>query len=200
MTTTKQTLILIALLVLGACSNNTTEQKTTTKTNSTTQVKKHIDGQKHPYITKLSLKLEETSVNKGSTIHPTLTATYSNNTTKEIKNNITWIIEPKDAIDKATLTAKKETDATLQATMANFLGETVASNMQKIEIYWEVNGHRLPPEPDPAVNNATLLGIDSNNNGARDDVERWIYNEYKDKHPIHIDIAMQAARGYRLVL
>jgi hypothetical protein len=34
----------------------------------------------------------------------------------------------------------------------------------------------------------------------RDDVERWIYNKYKDKHPIHINIAMQAARGYRLVL
>jgi len=45
-----------------------------------------------------------------------------------------------------------------------------------------------------------LLGVDVNGNGVRDDVERWIYNEYKDKHPIHIDIAMQAARGYRLVL
>jgi len=29
---------------------------------------------------------------------------------------------------------------------------------------------------------------------------RWIYKEYKDKHPVHIDIAMQAARGYKLVL
>jgi len=39
-----------------------------------------------------------------------------------------------------------------------------------------------------------------NDNGVRDDVERWIYEEYKDKHPIHIDIGMQAARGYKLVL
>jgi len=45
-----------------------------------------------------------------------------------------------------------------------------------------------------------LLGIDVNNNNVRDDVERWIYEKYKDKHPIHIDIAMQAARGYKLVL
>jgi len=63
-----------------------------------------------------------------------------------------------------------------------------------------INGHTLPPEPDSKINNSTLLGIDSNNNGVRDDVERWIYEEYKDKHPIHIDIAMQAARGYKLVL
>lgn len=68
-------------------------------------------------------------------------------------------------------------------------------------IYSEtINGHTLPPEPDPIINNSTLLGIDSNNNGVRDDVERWIYKTYKDKHPIHIDIAMQAARAYKKVL
>ena len=63
-----------------------------------------------------------------------------------------------------------------------------------------INGHVLPPEPDPKVNNAMLLGVDVNHNGVRDDVERWIYETYKDKHPIYIDIAMQAARAYRLVL
>ena len=63
-----------------------------------------------------------------------------------------------------------------------------------------INGHTLPPMPDKTLNDATLLGIDSNNNGVRDDVERWIYLTYKDKHPIYIDIAMQAARGYKLVL
>jgi hypothetical protein len=63
-----------------------------------------------------------------------------------------------------------------------------------------INSHILPPEPNPKQNNSTLLGIDVNNNGVRDDVERWIYKNYKDKHPIHIDIAMQAARAYKLVL
>ena len=63
-----------------------------------------------------------------------------------------------------------------------------------------INGHDLPPEPDPKINNSTLLGIDTNNNDVRDDVERWIYKTYKDKHPIHIDIAMQAARAYKKVL
>ena len=63
-----------------------------------------------------------------------------------------------------------------------------------------INGHTLPPEPDPKVNNSTLLGIDSNNNGVRDDVEIWIYQTYKDKHPIYIDIAMQSGRANKLIL
>ncbi len=37
-----------------------------------------------------------------------------------------------------------------------------------------INGYTLPPEPDPKINNATLLGVDSNKNGIRDDVERWV--------------------------
>jgi len=68
-------------------------------------------------------------------------------------------------------------------------------------IYSEtINGYTLPPEPDPKINNSTLLGIDSNNNGLRDDVERWIYKTYKDKHPIHIDIAMQSGKAWQKVL
>ncbi len=63
-----------------------------------------------------------------------------------------------------------------------------------------IHGHTLPPEPDPVVNNSTLLGIDVNNNDVRDDVEIWIYKTYKDKHPIYVDISMQAARGYKKAL
>ena len=44
-----------------------------------------------------------------------------------------------------------------------------------------INGHTLPPEPDPNINNSTLLGIDSNNNGVRDDVERKIYLEHDEE-------------------
>jgi len=63
-----------------------------------------------------------------------------------------------------------------------------------------INGYALPPEPDPKINNSTLLGIDVNNNGVRDDVERWIYKKYKDKHPIYIAIMMQAARASKKIL
>lgn len=61
-----------------------------------------------------------------------------------------------------------------------------------------VNGHTLPPEPDPDVNNATLLGIDSNNNGVRDDVERWIFKTYDE--PIVQAVAMQNARAFQIIL
>ena len=62
----------------------------------------------------------------------------------------------------------------------------------------EINGHKLPPFPDETVNNSSLLGIDSNNNGVRDDVERWIFQEYK--HPIVQALAMQNARAFGLIL
>ncbi len=59
-----------------------------------------------------------------------------------------------------------------------------------------IHGHTF----DPVANNTTLLGIDVNDNGVRDDVERWIYHTYRDKHPIYVDIAMQGARGWQKVL
>lgn len=48
----------------------------------------------------------------------------------------------------------------------------------------------LPPEPDKAQNDATLAGIDANNNGIRDDVERAIYFKYKES-------ATQAAPAFQ---
>ena len=48
----------------------------------------------------------------------------------------------------------------------------------------------LPPEPDKAANDATLAGIDSNENGIRDDVERAIYFKYQDS-------AKKAAPAYQ---
>jgi VCBS repeat-containing protein len=66
-----------------------------------------------------------------------------------------------------------------------------------------INGYTLPPEPDEALNNSTLLGIDSNNNGVRDDVERWIIKHYaKDpKYPkTKTAIAMQYAWATQKIL
>ncbi|MBI4087301.1 MAG: hypothetical protein HY434_00530 [Candidatus Liptonbacteria bacterium] len=42
----------------------------------------------------------------------------------------------------------------------------------------DVMGENLPPEPDPALKDATVAGIDSNGNGIRDDVELAIFKEY----------------------
>src|ERR1035437_4674182 len=37
----------------------------------------------------------------------------------------------------------------------------------------------IPAEPDPTVNSSTVGGIDSDNDGIRDDVERWIAATWK---------------------
>ncbi len=65
-----------------------------------------------------------------------------------------------------------------------------------------INGHQLPPEPDPVVNNSTLLGIDANGNGVRDDVERWIYNRFQSFENAGIDraIAMQYAKATQIII
>jgi len=63
-----------------------------------------------------------------------------------------------------------------------------------------INGYTLPPEPDPKINNATLLGVDSNHNGVRDDVERYIIKRYKDYHKAVTQIGFQFARAYQKIL
>jgi len=66
-----------------------------------------------------------------------------------------------------------------------------------------INGHQLPPEPDPAVNNSTLLGIDVNENGVRDDVERLIILE-ESKHPhfpkTHTAMSLQYAWAWQKIM
>ena len=141
-------------------------------------------------ITKSSLMLDENTSLQVS-------ALYDDNTSKDVTHEVKWISSHEDAVEisKNILFSKQDTNITLQAKY-----EGITSNALALEIYKEINGHRLPPEPDETLNNSTLLGVDVNNNGVRDDVERWIYEEYKEKHPVHIDIAMQAGRAYKKVL
>ena len=89
--------------------------------------------------------------------------------------NITYIITPVEnaEVNGSVLTALKDGNVTVQVKVGTTLSNTITLN-----ITWVVDGYVLPPEPDPAVNNATLGGVDSNNNGVRDDVERNIYATY----------------------
>ena len=52
-----------------------------------------------------------------------------------------------------------------------FVFEGVAYYVQVTPNY---NNNPIPPVPDPVVNAASLAGVDANNNGVRDDVERTI--------------------------
>ncbi|MFT7879341.1 MAG: hypothetical protein ABXS91_03015 [Sulfurimonas sp.] len=157
------------------------------------------DNVTEPTVSLQSLKLTvaKTSLNKDENTTVKAEATYADNTTKDVTDKVQWVVTPSSAVKvtSSTLTALQDKATTLKAKL-----NTTLSNSIDLNIIWRVNGHTLPPEPDKALNDSTLLGIDVNNNGVRDDVERWIYNEYKDKHPIHIDIAMQAGRAYKKVL
>lgn len=149
-------------------------------------------------IRKLVLKVSKKRLNLDTNTTFALKAFYKDGGEKYIYPKfIKWKVVPKGAVEikDNLLIAKQDGNASITAIVCNTVSNTV-----KLNIYWKVDGHLLPPEPDPKVNNATLLGVDVNHNGVRDDVERWIYKTYKDKHPIYIDIAMQAARGYKLIL
>jgi len=56
---------------------------------------------------------------------------------------------------------------------------------------------QVPPEPDSALNNATLAGVDSNNNGLRDDVEIWIASSFKS--PAERAVVAQMAKSMQSV-
>ncbi len=148
-----------------------------------------------PVLTSLSLSSSTTTLNVGETTELTVMGTYSDNTSKTVTQGIAYVITPSNSIEVngTVLTAKKDGNVTVQAKVGNALSNRVALN-----ITWVVNGHVLPPEPDPAVNNATLLGVDVNDNGVRDDVERWIYETYS--HPIERGIFMQSSRAYNKVI
>lgn len=38
----------------------------------------------------------------------------------------------------------------------------------------QINGIAVPPAPEPAVNSSTLAGVDSDRDGVRDDIDRWL--------------------------
>lgn len=50
-------------------------------------------------------------------------------------------------------------------------------NSRKITLD-DAMGKNLPPEPDKALNDSTVAGVDANNNAIRDDVELEIFKRY----------------------
>ena len=75
--------------------------------------------------------------------------------------------------------------------------ETSPSTETTIQEPLVIDGHTLPPDPGE-VGKATLLGIDSNDNGVRDDVERAIYLTYQ--RPVERAYMMQASQLFNKYL
>jgi hypothetical protein len=55
----------------------------------------------------------------------------------------------------------------------------------------------LPPMPDRAANNATLAGIDTTGTGVRDDVYRWVFQNYTSTHKRNA--LVQQAQAFRKI-
>ena len=65
----------------------------------------------------------------------------------------------------------------LKATKAN-KDQQIKEIKYRLYVPEVINGYKLPPNPDSKINDATLQGVDVNDNGVRDDVERKIVYEY----------------------
>jgi hypothetical protein len=167
--------------------NEINETNTSTNETNTTQ----------PTVSLKSLKLtlEKNSLNVDTNTTLKVVATYSDNTTKDVTNQVAWNLSDTTAaqITQKSLHAKRNTNIFIQAKL-----NSVTSNAVALEIYKEINGHRLPPEPDPTINNSTLLGVDVNNNGVRDDVERKIYETYDKK--VNQKLMIQSAQTHQAML
>ena len=173
-------------------NNSTDSNETNSSDNNVTTPKPTTNA---ATLTSLKLTADQTTLNKETNTTLKVMAIFSDNTTQEVTNQVTWLITPKNTLEikNTNLKTLQDGNLTLQAQLKNR-----ESNILHVNVYWEVNGYRLPPMPDETLNNATLLGIDVNNNGVRDDVERWIYATYN--HPIERGIFMQSARAYQKVI
>lgn len=141
----------------------------------------------------LSISVKELPENNATTA--SVEVSYSDGRKKDFSSGIAWSIGDPNVLEvKGTkLVAIHEGTSTVQATVNG-----KASPKQTVTVYKVIHGHRLPPEPDEQLNNSTLLGIDSNFNGVRDDVERWIYLNYTN--PAEIGTFMQSAKAYQIVI
>ena len=172
---------------VGEETNTTTDDNNSTDTNTTTT----------PTVTlkSLNLRVNKTSLNKDENTIVNVMATYSDNSSKEVTGKVEWVTVPNNTVEvtNTTLTALQDKATTVKAKLK---GKT--SNAIDLNITWVVNGHTLPPEPDKALNDATLFGIDTNNNGVRDDVERYIYKKYPVK--LHQALLMNGAKFFQKTL
>ena len=172
--------ILLAFILFQGCSNRDESNDT-----NTTQT---ID----PSAQTLELNIGTNELPENNETTVTVRRADGKEVTQE--SGIIWHINDSNVtkINGTRLIAKAEGTATIRAQVGREY-----SQERNVTVYKIINGHRLPPEPDSVKNNSTLLGIDSNNNGVRDDVERVIYLHYKTA--IEHATIMQDMKGIQAV-
>jgi hypothetical protein len=91
-------------------------------------------------------------------------------------------------------------DGTLQLRELNKLGRPGDLVSRPLPVSISVICPCLPPEPDPTLNNATLEGIDSDNDGVRDDVQRELARRFGSTSDYSFAIAWAKTYQRQLVL
>jgi len=148
----------------------------------------------------ITISPDSIEIKEGESLQLEVTGHYDTGVEKDIAAQVQWSAAESQIVTvdaNASLKALEEGTTTVTAKMENI--ETTMT----VVVYKEINGHRLPPEPDKALNDSTLLGIDTNDNGVRDDVERYIYERFgKDpEYPkTKIALAMQYAWSTQRIL
>jgi len=150
-----------------------------------------------PKVINLALSQQNLELNIDNQTDINVTATYDDNSTVDVTSDVEWNMSNDSVVSVTnnTINPTNEGTTTLSAKFNN-----QESAQIQITVYKEINGYKLPPEPDETLNNSTLLGIDSNDNGVRDDVERLIVQKYKDKHVIVREIGLQGAKAYQQII
>ena len=147
-------------------------------------------------VTSISASQTLIELSEHNSTQLTITATYDDNKSEDVTQKATYRSSDSSVadVDKGLLSTFKEGSTTLKV---SYGGKNI--NIQ-VEVYELIEGHLLPHEPDNP--DATLLGVDKNDNGVRDEVERWIYKEMPTYHHPEIErvVAMQQAKAYQLNL
>jgi len=149
-----------------------------------------------PKVTSISASQTLIELSEHNSTQLTITAIYDNNSSE-------------DVTQKASYTSSDSSVAEVNNGLLNTYneGSTIAqvsygskSIIIQVEVYEIIEGHLLPHEPENP--DETLLGVDENDNGVRDEVERWIYKDMPTYHHPEIErvIAMQKAEAYQMTL
>ena len=149
-----------------------------------------------PKVTSISASQTLIELSEDNSTQLDITATYDNNSSEDITQKASYTSSDSSVAEanNGLLSTYTEGSAAIEV---NYGAKSITI---PVEVYELIEGHLLPHEPENP--DATLLGVDENDNGVRDEVERWIYKDMPTYHHPEIErvIAMQEAKGFQMSL
>jgi hypothetical protein len=149
-----------------------------------------------PRVTSISTNQTLIELSEHNNTQLVITAIYDNNNSEDITQKASY--SSSDAliaeVNNGLLSTYTEGNTAIEI---SYGGKNMTIT---VEVYELIEGYLLPHEPENP--DATLLGIDKNDNGVRDEVERWIYKDMPTYHHPEIErvIALQDAKAYQMAL